>query len=170
MFSDIDCRIHSDFRGAELEKIQPWSSLSWELIPPPPPFLSYCHVCVTHSKLSLGDTHGMKSFHLSFHTLSAAYIPLSPNKMKHTVLVCTRPILCFLCWTLAMSVRESGIMPDSKVVVGVCAEVTVPFPTRWMQVWRGPCSVHIHHDFHEPVSANLCPRLARTAQGFRPFN
>lgn len=33
-FSYIDCRIHPDFRGAQLEKIQPWSSLHWELILP----------------------------------------------------------------------------------------------------------------------------------------
>lgn len=128
-------------------------------LPTPRPFLSYCHVCVTHSKLSLGDTHGINSFHLSFHTWSAAYIPLSPNKMKHTVLVFTWPVPCFLCWTLAISMRGSGIMPDSKVVVGgVCAEVTVPFPPWWMQVWRG--AVFCAHSRWLPWTSVCSPQAA----------
>lgn len=157
--SDIDCRTHSDFRDAKLEKIRPWSSLNWEIIlshhpPPPMPFLSYCYVCVTQSKLSLGDTHGINSFHLSFHTWSAAYIPLSPNKMKHTVLVFTWPIPCFLCWTTAMSMCGSGIMPNSKVdddalSIGGYSCLLFHFLPGGCRYGGGPCSVHIHRGFHE---------------------
>lgn len=33
-----------------------------------------------------------------------------------------------------MNVHDSAVRPDSKIVVGVSAEVISPFPTQWMQV------------------------------------